>query len=44
MKIKRATYRHIEAEIYAYHETLKTIEEIREDIILPAAGMRHMVQ
>ncbi len=39
MKIKRATYRHIEAEIYAYHETLKTMEEIREDIIL--AGGRH---
>jgi len=39
MKIKRATYRHIEAEIYAYHETLKTMEEIRKDIIL--AGGRH---
>jgi len=39
MKIKRATYRHIEAEIYAYHETLKAMEEIREDIIL--AGGKH---
>ena len=34
MKLKRATYRHIEAEIYAYHDTLKAIEELRADIIL----------
>jgi len=34
MKIKRATYRHIEAEIYAYHDTLQAIEELRRDIIL----------
>lgn len=34
MKMKRATYRHIEAEIYAYHDTLKAIEELRTDIIL----------
>ena len=34
MKLKRATYRHIEAEIYAYYDTLKAIEELREDIIL----------
>ena len=34
MKMKRATYRHIEAEIYAYNDTLKAIEELREDIIL----------
>jgi len=34
MNIKRATYRHIEAEIYAYNDTLKAIEELREDIIL----------
>ena len=34
MKLKRATYRHIEAEIYAYNDTLKAIEELREDIIL----------
>jgi hypothetical protein len=38
MKIKRATYRHIEAEIYAYYDTLKAIEELRTDIIL-AGGM-----
>ena len=38
MKLKRATYRHIEAEIYAYHDTLKAIEELRRDIIL--AGWR----
>lgn len=34
MKIKRATYRHIEAEIYAYHDTVRAIEEFRRDIIL----------
>jgi RinA family phage transcriptional activator len=34
MKLKRATYRHIEAEIYAYHDTLKAIEALRQDIIL----------
>jgi RinA family phage transcriptional activator len=34
MRLKRATYRHIEAEIYYYHDTLKAIEEIRTDIIL----------
>lgn len=34
MKLKRATYRHIEAEIYAYYDTLKAIEELRQDIIL----------
>ena len=34
MKLKRATYRHIEAEIYAYYDTLREIEELRTDIIL----------
>ena len=34
MKLKRATYRHIEAEIYAYYDTLQAIEELRRDIIL----------
>ena len=34
MKLKRATYRHIEAEIYSYYDTLKAIEELRSDIIL----------
>jgi len=34
MKMKRATYRHIEAEIYNYCDTLKAIEELRTDIIL----------
>ncbi len=38
MKLKRATYRHIEAEIYAYHDTLKAIEELRRDIILAGQG------
>ena len=34
MKLKRATYRHIEAEIYSYFDTLKAMEELRQDIIL----------
>lgn len=34
MRLKRATYRHIEAEIYAYHDTLKAIDELRDEIIL----------
>ena len=34
MKLKRATYRHIEAEIYSYCDTVKVIEELRKDIIL----------
>ena len=34
MKMKRATYRQIEAEIYYYYDTLKAIEELRSDIIL----------
>ena len=34
MKMKRATYRHIEAEIYSYCDTVKALEELRTDIIL----------
>ena len=34
MKLKRAAYRHVEAEIYAYQDTLKAIDELRQDIIL----------
>jgi len=34
VKLKRATFRHIEAEIYAYWDTLKRIEELRREIIL----------
>ena len=34
MKLKRTTYRHIEAEIYAYYDTLKAIQKLRTDIIL----------
>ena len=33
MRLKRATYRHIEAEIYAYYDTLKAIEELRAAIL-----------
>jgi RinA family phage transcriptional activator len=34
VKIKRAAYRHIEAEIYSYNETLRAIDELRDEIIL----------
>ena len=34
MRLKRATYRHIEAEIYSYYDTVQAIEELRTDIIL----------
>lgn len=32
-KIKKATFKHIEAELYCYHDTLKEIERIRKDIM-----------
>ena len=34
MKLKRAAYRHIEAEIYDYYKTLQAMDEFRRDIIL----------
>ena len=34
VKLKRATYRHIEAEIYDYYKTLQAMDELRRDIIL----------
>lgn len=34
MKLRRATYRHVEAEIYDYYKTLQAMEEFRQDIIL----------
>ena len=33
VKIKRGVFQHVEAELYAYHDTLKEIERIREEII-----------
>ncbi len=33
MKLKRATYRHVEAEIYDYYKTLQAMDEFRRDII-----------
>ena len=32
MKLKRAAYRHIEAEIYAYYDTLQAIRDLRANI------------
>ena len=34
MRLKRATYRHIEAEVFSYYDTLKAIKELRQEIIL----------
>lgn len=34
MRLKRAAYRHVEAEIYCYYDTLKAIDDLRRDIIL----------
>ena len=39
MRLKRATYRHIEAEIHSYCDTVKAIGELRKDMIL--ASGRH---
>ena len=34
MKLRRATYRHVEAEIYDYYKTLQKMDEFRSDTIL----------
>ena len=34
MKLRRATYRHVEADIYDYYKTLQKMNEFRRDIIL----------
>lgn len=33
IKIRKVTFRHIEAELYAYHETKKEIVRLRNDIL-----------
>jgi RinA family phage transcriptional activator len=33
IKLKKATFKHIEAELYAYHDTLKEIQQLREHIM-----------
>jgi len=33
MKLTRASFHHVEAELYFYHDTKKEIERIRQDII-----------
>jgi RinA family phage transcriptional activator len=32
-KLKKATFKHIESELYAYHDTLKEIDRLRKDIM-----------
>jgi len=34
VKLRRATYRHVEADIYDYYKTLQKMNEFRRDIIL----------
>jgi RinA family phage transcriptional activator len=34
-KLKKATFKHIEAEIYYFHETKKEIQRLREEILHP---------
>jgi len=36
LRLKKATYRHIEAEIYHYHDTLRAMQELRTAIIMAA--------
>lgn len=38
MKLKKATYRHIEAEIYCYYDTLKAIADLRAEIMYSGSG------
>jgi len=38
VRLKRATVRHIEAEIYSYWQTLRHIDALRQDIILANSG------
>lgn len=33
VKIKKATFKHIESELYSYKDTLKEIEELRKNIV-----------
>jgi phage transcriptional activator, RinA family len=33
IKISRGAFRHVEAELYAYHDTLREIERLRADIL-----------
>ncbi|EZP77606.1 phage transcriptional regulator, RinA family protein [Parageobacillus genomosp. 1] len=33
IKLKKATFKHIEAELYCYHDTLKEIDRLRKDIM-----------
>jgi len=44
MKLKRATFRHIEAEIYNYDETIQAIQQLRDDIILSSRRAPEMTR
>ncbi len=34
IKLKKATFKHVESELYSYHDTLKEIEFMRQNIML----------
>lgn len=33
LKIKKATFKHVESELYCYHDTLREIEQLTKDIM-----------
>ena len=44
MKLKRVTYRHIEEEIYLFHETIQAIKDMRRDIILASGRQEAYIE
>mgnify|MGYP002404191379 CR=1 FL=1 len=38
-KLRRGTFKHIEAELYDYHETLKRIKERKEEILFSSSSV-----
>ncbi|MDR3591563.1 MAG: hypothetical protein P4N41_18055 [Negativicutes bacterium] len=39
MNLKRATFKHIEAELFNFHQTVKALEEARNEIILAGKNL-----
>jgi len=44
MKLKRVTYRHIEEEIYLFHETIQAINDLRRDIMLASGRQEAYIE
>lgn len=38
VKIKQGTFKHVESELYSYHETKKEIERLKKDILLSSSS------